>query len=60
MHQYDVLSSFTYLLAGICIFQEILLLGALFDVTTFQSHPDISPRVPVTRKLSIESMHATS
>lgn len=56
------LYSFTlaYLLAGICTFQEILLLGALFDVTIFQSHPDISPRVPVIRKFSTESMHATS
>lgn len=49
-----------YLLAGICMFQETLQLGALLEVIIFQSHPDISPRVPVTRKSSVVTMHATS
>lgn len=38
---------------------DTLLFGALLEVTIFQSHPHISPEVPVTKKLSVEIILST-
>lgn len=48
-----------YLSAGICTVQETFIFEALLDVTTFQSHPDISPAAPVTKKLSVDNIVCT-